>query len=342
MSGVLSQKELRDLGIVWPDPDLKYKDNTSICIGIATKDNECLNAHLSIRDSGFEIMGWNVARCKRVEVLDVNQLRFSGKGKNSSTIHLVCDNDHHDFVTIVSWIGNVVSARKKMSIRTKQKYLTGDSESDKVMYIAKKRTRRKTEFDGILDTIKGVVASKKSSTIMFPSSSARNGGSISSGSEDQTNQPHDPLSDMFKKYQRMFRGAVCRGFNRNIFKPLHSSANSQLVFQSDTIQFSTRANEDTSRVVRASGVEWKIRRNRSGSWTCGTMHGRETTTMMKLRNEHVTACAMWLVLQTRLHPDIKLRLLVEDVMKRRDGDHNIANRTRSKRGRGHGGRIFSV
>ena len=63
---------------------------------------------------------------------------------------------------------------------------------------------------------------------------------------------------------------------------------------------------------------------------------------MKLRNEHVTACAMWLVLQARLHPRIKLELSVEDVVKRRDGDHNIANRTRSKRGRGHGGRIVSV
>lgn len=208
MSGVLSQKELDDLGIVWPDPDLKYKDDTSICIGIATKDNECLNAHLSIRDSGFEIMGWNVARCKRVEVLDVNQLRFSGKGKNSSTINLVCDNDHHDFVTIVSWIGNVVSARRKMSLRTKQKYLTGDSESDKVTYIAKKRTRRKTEFDGILDTIKGVVASKKSSTIVFPSSSARNGGSISSGSVDRGNQRHDENRSDISNHLRLKRYCI--------------------------------------------------------------------------------------------------------------------------------------
>ena len=145
-----------------------------------------------------------------------------------------------------------------------------------------------------------------------------------------------PADDSFKKYQRMFRGAVGRGFNTNIFKPLKSSGNAQLVHNNGSIEFSTDTGR-TPRRIRDSGMKWHIHRNGSESWTCKSRDGLGNT-FMKLRSEDVTPCAMWLALQARLHPGIHLKLSSEPSKKRRGG--SVASRTRSKRGRG--GRVVSV
>lgn len=323
---VLFGDTLNDLGIVWPKPDLQYKDQSTICIGIVSKDGSKSNAYLSIRDSGFEIQGWNVSRCKRVEVLNENKICFQGKGKNKQTITLFCGVDRNDFVTIVSWIGKVVSERRCMSLSTKQRYTSGDhevSDLDNSVYITKKRTMRSDEIHGILDRIKDV--------------RGHPGSTFSYGPLSNTfSTSRDSLSDIFKKYQRMFRGAVGRGFNQNIFKPLYSSVNSQLVYDSGRIKFSTKTNSDTRRVL-GSGMDWVIRQNRSGSWTCQIKNGTPNVAMT-LRNIDVTPCAMWLVLQARLHHGISLELLSVSV-KKRPGDP-VANRTRSKCVRGK--KIMSV
>lgn len=147
---------------------------------------------------------------------------------------------------------------------------------------------------------------------------------------DFLSRASSPSTDgSFKKYQRIFRGAVGRGFSKNIFKPLISRAKSQLVFDDGRIKLSKRTG--TARRVCASGMSWVIERNRSGSWTC-QCSGGSGNTAMALRSEDVTPCAMWIALQARLHPTVHLKISAGYVDKRRGG--SVASRTRAKRVRG--------